>query len=119
MGLNTGSGTPSEHSNSAPPSPTAHSGNHPHTVSPASTSPGQSIPGRNVSESDKCFNHGFQTNVLQHQFEQFKMVNDFGDCEGLQMVRKVLESSSFPHSFPFCWGYISLQRNNHFLVNNL
>lgn len=120
MGLNTGSGTPSEHSNSAPPSPTAHTGNHPHTASPASTSPGQSIPGRNVEDSDKCFNHGFQTNVLQNQFEQFKMVNDFGDCEGLQMVCFVLYSSSFPRSFPFYWGcFISLQRNNDFLVNIL
>jgi hypothetical protein len=73
----------SNHSNSAPPSPSAHSASNAHQVSPASTSsPGQTIP-----SDDKCFNQGFQTNVLQHQFEQFKMVNDFGETENVHLVR--------------------------------
>lgn len=80
-------GSPSEHSNSAPPSPSP-LGNQ--AMSPASSSGGQSIPGRSLVDSDKCLNQGFHANVLQQEFEQFKMVSDFagggGDCEGTQMV---------------------------------
>lgn len=76
----------SSHSNSAPPSPTAHSGNH----AVMASNSGQTIP-----SDDKCFNQGFQTNVLQHQFEQFKMVNDFGETETVHLVCFILHISLF------------------------
>lgn len=71
-------GPPSEHSNSAPTSPVAPLHHHP-------ASPSDRDDVRPV-DSDSCFNAGFPTNVLQHQFEQFKMVNNYGDPETVAMV---------------------------------
>lgn len=73
-------GTPiQEHSNSAPPSPIT-SFHHNHAVS------GSGVEVVRHVDPDSGVTTGFQASVLQHQFEQFKMVNNFGEPESMQMV---------------------------------
>lgn len=69
MGLHR-STTPSDHSCSAPTSPVSHN------ISPIH-SPG--LPSNTLSKSpftDNSYYNVQQTNVLQHQLEQFRMVSD-------------------------------------------
>lgn len=71
-------GSPSQHSNSAPPSPASSLHNHP--ASPAS------VEFCGSGDPDPRMTTGYPGNVLQHQFEQFKMVHNFSDADNLQMV---------------------------------
>lgn len=78
-------GTPiHEHSNSAPPSPIT-SLHHNHAAAGAGVEVVRHV------DPDCGITTGFHTSVLQHQFEQFKMVNNFGEPESMQMVSDCTE----------------------------